>query len=156
MRFKNISLLLSLKNISVTAKLKFWYTLQVQQIGGVPENIYDLWEITGKRPEAKFTWDTYRNDNLNAEGAGPKFKVKCRFDRLYLRNSTPKKIKTEYFELIGIERLKSCQRFCSDHWGLLAHFKVIWSSGIKNNNKWVSAIAYFSCLMIKCVHLSVG
>ncbi|KAL3891595.1 hypothetical protein ACJMK2_003851 [Sinanodonta woodiana] len=93
------------------------------EIGGIPENVYDVWEVTGKRPEAKFTWDMTRNDNLEYSS---KFKPKCRFDRLYIRHSKPKAlVKPVYFELVGLERLKSCQRFPSDHWGLLGHFNVL-------------------------------
>lgn len=95
---------------------------ELAEIGGLPEGIYDIWEVTGKRPEAKFTWDTQRNDNLEWSN---KFKPKCRFDRLYIRHPEKKVMKPEYFELVGIERLKSCQRFCSDHWGLLTHFNIL-------------------------------
>ena len=51
---------------------------------------------------------------------------RCRFDRIYLRHCTPEpKLKPVYFELIGLERLKTCRRFPSDHWGLLAHFDIL-------------------------------
>lgn len=95
---------------------------EITEIGGIPESLFDIWEVTGKRPEAKFTWDTQRNDNLEW---GARYKPKCRFDRLYIRHSEPSTLKPEYFELIGLERLKSCQRFCSDHWGLLTHFNIL-------------------------------
>ncbi|XP_052249406.1 tyrosyl-DNA phosphodiesterase 2-like isoform X2 [Dreissena polymorpha] len=95
---------------------------EIDAIGGLPENIYDIWEITGKRPEAKFTWDLMRNDNLRMPN---RFKPRCRFDRLYIRHSEQKEVKAEYFELCGLERLRNVQRFCSDHWGLLAHFNIL-------------------------------
>jgi len=95
---------------------------QIAEIGGLPEGILDAWEITGKRPEAKNTWDLLRNNNLQMPG---KFQPRCRFDRMYVRHAEPKVVKVEYFELCGIERLKSCQRFCSDHWGLLAHLNIL-------------------------------
>lgn len=70
---------------------------EIMEIGGLPEHLYDIWEVTGKRPEAKFTWDMRRNDNLEFPG---KFKPTCRFDRLYIRHSHPDKyIKPVYFEL---------------------------------------------------------
>ena len=95
----------------------------MDEVGGLPENILDLWEVTGKRPEAKFTWDLTRNDNLDWEG---KFKPKCRFDRLYMKPpSDGAKVKPVYFELIGLERLPTCKRFCSDHWGILSHFNKL-------------------------------
>ncbi|WAR16190.1 TYDP2-like protein [Mya arenaria] len=95
---------------------------EITEIGGLPEGILDMWEVTGKRPEAKNTWDLLRNDNLQMPG---KFQPRCRFDRKYVRHSTPAVVKPEYFELCGIERLKTCQRFCSDHWGLLTHFNIL-------------------------------
>ena len=81
----------------------------------------DLWEFTGKRPEAKFTWDLKRNDNLQWEH---QFRPQCRFDRLYMRPDIKADLKPVYFELVGIERIKSCRRFPSDHWGVLAHFDI--------------------------------
>lgn len=95
---------------------------ELDEIGGIPESIYDIWEITGKRPEAKFTWDQERNDNLEMSA---KFKPKCRFDRFFIRHSQSKGIQPEYLELVGLQRLKSCQRFCSDHWGVLVHFNIL-------------------------------
>ena len=51
---------------------------------------------------------------------------RCRFDRIYMRHCTPEpELKPVYFELIGLERLKTCRRFPSDHWGLLAHFNIL-------------------------------
>lgn len=84
---------------------------------GYADGIVDVWEDTGCRPEAKFTWDTQRNDNLEWN---KKFRPKCRFDRLYYRPSDG--LKAVYFELVGLERLENCRRFPSDHWGILAHF----------------------------------
>lgn len=95
--------------------------MQLTQIGGIPQNIYDIWEVTGKRRDAEFTWDMQRNDNLEWSFRN---KPKKRFDRLYVRHSEVKALKPEYFELVGLERLRSCQRFCSDHWGLFTHFNI--------------------------------
>ncbi|XP_005099468.1 tyrosyl-DNA phosphodiesterase 2 isoform X2 [Aplysia californica] len=86
-----------------------------------PLGVYDLWECTGKRPEAKHTWDLMRNDNKQLGG---KFQPRCRFDRLYARHSKPVSLKPVYFELVGIQRLASCRRYPSDHWGILAHFNI--------------------------------
>ena len=91
------------------------------QIGGLPNGVLDLWEVTGARPEAKFTWDIVTNDNLNWEHD---FKPRLRFDRMYLRHPGTglKTVKPVSFELVGIERLEKCRRFPSDHWGILCHF----------------------------------
>lgn len=103
--------------------LYFSCLYQLYEIGGIPEGISDMWMATGRRPEAEFTWDMSRNDNLAWPG---KFKPRKRFDRLYLRNSKPDaKLEPVYFELVGLERLTTCQRFPSDHWGLLTHFNKI-------------------------------
>ncbi len=97
--------------------------LQLAEIGGIPDGLLDIWEVTGKRPEAKHTWDMSRNDNLEMQG---KYKPKLRFDRMYMRHSQPAaKLKAVYFELVGIERLTSCRRFPSDHWGILSHFNKV-------------------------------
>jgi tyrosyl-DNA phosphodiesterase 2 len=90
---------------------------EVQQIGGLPRGVDDIWEATGRRQEAAYTWDTQRNDNLEwAHRFGPR----CRFDRLFYRPND--RLTAVYFELVGLERLSSCRRFPSDHWGILAHF----------------------------------
>ena len=34
------------------------------QLGVLPDNTFDLWEYTGSRPEAKYTWDASRNNNI--------------------------------------------------------------------------------------------
>ena len=85
-------------------------------------DVYDVWEITGKRDVAKFTWDVVRNDNL--DWSLP-FRPRCRFDRVYVRYAVNKPVTVVYFELVGLERLDSCQRFCSDHWGLLSHLNIV-------------------------------
>ena len=87
-----------------------------------PAGVYDVWECTGKRPEAKHTWDLLRNDNKQLGG---KFQPRCRFDRMYVRHSDPHTVKPVYFELVGIQRLASCKRFPSDHWGILGHFNIL-------------------------------
>lgn len=98
-------------------------SFQLAAIGGIPQGIQDVWLATGGRPEAQYTWDMTRNDNLIIPG---RFKPRKRFDRLYLRNSRPTaKLEPVYFELVGIERLKSVQRFPSDHWGLLTHYNKL-------------------------------
>ncbi|KAL3891596.1 hypothetical protein ACJMK2_003852 [Sinanodonta woodiana] len=96
---------------------------ELDEIQGIPNDVYDVWEVTGKRPEVKFTWDMERNDNLEW---GFEQKPKCRFDRMYIRHCRPRaKVKPVHFELVGSKRLPSCQRFPSDHWGLLVHFNLL-------------------------------
>ncbi|VDI35521.1 tyrosyl-DNA phosphodiesterase 2 [Mytilus galloprovincialis] len=93
---------------------------ELQELKGLPEGVFDMWQVTGSRKEAEFTWDMMRNTNL--EWAG-RFKPRCRFDRIYTRHCKPKSvIVPKYFELVGLEKIPSCGLFPSDHWGLLAHF----------------------------------
>ena len=79
-----------------------------------------MWQTTGSKEEAQFTWDMSRNTNL--EWPWPN-KPRCRFDRIYIRHSKPKSvIIPTYFELIGLEKISSCGLFPSDHWGIMTHF----------------------------------
>ena len=95
-------------------------------IGGLPRGISDVWESTGSRKEAAYTWDMTRNTNLTWNA---KFRPRCRFDRLYYRgneteNSGDLTLMPVYFELEGLEKLKTCSRFCSDHWAIQAYFDL--------------------------------
>ncbi|GFR70127.1 tyrosyl-DNA phosphodiesterase 2-like [Elysia marginata] len=196
---------------------------EVSGASAKPSGVYDLWECTGKRQEAKFTWDLMINDNKQMPS---KFQPRCRFDRLYVRhcysngkktisakssdsknkerpissyftspgkkqassgndlknrrestetvdnnvtscsssksktpslesdattlmasslnsqtkhthlqidkpvvNSSSPLLKPVYFELVGIQRLASCRRFPSDHWGILTHLQILNKSG---------------------------
>lgn len=100
-------------------------------IGGMPTDVCDIWESTGKRKECLYTWDCLRNTNLTINS---KFKPRCRFDRMFYRpskvdKSDEKKLKAStlmpvYFELEGLNRLKSCSRFCSDHWAIQSYFQL--------------------------------
>lgn len=94
---------------------------ELEQIGGIPPGIDDLWIACGSRPECTYTWDAQRNDNTEIPG---RFKPRMRFDRVYLQHSSPWKIVPKHFGLVGIEKLKSCGRFPSDHWGLIVHSKI--------------------------------
>ncbi|XP_060075100.1 tyrosyl-DNA phosphodiesterase 2-like [Ylistrum balloti] len=95
---------------------------EVAGIGGPPPGIKDVWEMTGQRPEAAFTWDMSRNDNKTFPG---KFKPKLRFDRLYIRGAESPVIEPVYLELVGLERAPKCGKYPSDHWGLLSHYNII-------------------------------
>lgn len=93
---------------------------EIKDIQGLPDEVFDLWQVTGSRKEAEFTWDMSRNSNLEWKG---KFKPRCRFDRIYIRHCRPKSVVVpKYFELVGLEKVPSCGLFPSDHWGILSHF----------------------------------
>lgn len=110
---------------------------ELQGIGGLPCEIEDAWISTGRRKEVEYTWDMMRNDNLpffsscdngaagGGGGSGRRFKPRMRFDRIFMRESIPRRIEFVHFGLIGLERLKpNAQCFPSDHWGLIASFKI--------------------------------
>lgn len=95
---------------------------EVNDMGGLPEGLKDIWESCGQRKEVRYTWDMIRNDNVTWNG---RFKPRCRFDRVYMRGAKPATMVPAFFGLVGLERLKPHRCFPSDHWGLLCHFKLI-------------------------------
>ncbi|XP_060630892.2 tyrosyl-DNA phosphodiesterase 2 [Anolis sagrei] len=93
---------------------------EVAKIGGLPNNVLDIWEFLGKPEHCKYTWDTSQNTNLDAC-----YKCKLRFDRLFLRAaSAGGQIIPQSLDLIGLEKL-DCGRFPSDHWGLFCNFDLV-------------------------------
>ncbi|NXG31544.1 TYDP2 phosphodiesterase, partial [Dromaius novaehollandiae] len=93
---------------------------EVSKLGGLPNNIMDIWEFLGKPKHCRYTWDTNSNTNLDAA-----YKCKLRFDRIYFRPAAEGgHIIPQSMDLIGLEKL-DCGKFPSDHWGLLCHFDVI-------------------------------
>lgn len=94
---------------------------ELKELGGLPAGIEDLWITCGSRKECAYTFDMTRNDNLIYNG---RFKPRCRFDRVYIRHSSPAKLKPVFFGLIGLERLLPHRCFPSDHWGILCHFEM--------------------------------
>ncbi|XP_064488700.1 tyrosyl-DNA phosphodiesterase 2-like [Ornithodoros turicata] len=96
---------------------------EIQSIGGLPTGIEDIWETCGRSPASSYTWDMTLNDNLDwAHGAT---RPRCRFDRIYLRQSQPPYLKPATFNLIGQNRMEVLRCFPSDHWGLLCEFSVM-------------------------------
>lgn len=85
----------------------------------VPCDFYDLWEFCGSSPEFRYTWDMKRNTNHCSFG---KFKPRCRFDRVYIRHSIPKRVRPKHFALTGFQKVPNTQSFPSDHWGIIAIF----------------------------------
>jgi tyrosyl-DNA phosphodiesterase 2 len=86
---------------------------------GIPCNCVDAWESCGSDPEHEYTWDTVANNNLDVT-----WNSKLRFDRVYLCQGNPSNVKTISFRLVGKDRLESCGRFASDHWGIMAEFEI--------------------------------
>merc|ERR1719222_1523384 len=84
--------------------------------GGLPDRTVDVWEKCGARKEVQYTWDMMRNTNLQANFG--KFRPRCRFDRIYLRDSSPTTVSASHFGLIGLQKITDTQAFPSDHWGL--------------------------------------
>lgn len=87
---------------------------------GVPERVVDVWKACGAAPDSQYTWDLKGNDNLNWPYPN---RPQARYDRIYISPSDGK-LKPSGFELVGQDRLHSCGRFPSDHWGLWVEFDL--------------------------------
>lgn len=87
---------------------------------GLPANTADVWQACGGNYVHKYTWDVASNDNLDWPYPN---KPKLRFDRVYLGQAVAS-LHPESFVLVGKERLPTCGRFPSDHWGLLVEFSL--------------------------------
>lgn len=93
---------------------------EVSSIGGLPDEIVDAWEQSGKPKDSEFTWDVRMNNNLDWPYPN---KPRIRFDRLFVRPGQGQHLlKASCFELVGLERLPGCRRFASDHWGISCEF----------------------------------
>ncbi|XP_075826130.1 tyrosyl-DNA phosphodiesterase 2-like [Microtus pennsylvanicus] len=91
---------------------------EVIKCGGLPANVFDVWEFLGKPKHCQYTWDTRINTNL-----GIPYACKHRFDRIFFRAEEGRLI-PKSLDLIGLEKL-DCGRFPSDHWGLLCNLNVV-------------------------------
>jgi len=91
---------------------------------GLPSNVVDLWEFLGKHIETQYTWDMLINTNLEESGKPRKDAPRMRFDRIYLRQSQPRRLVPKTFKLIGTEKVPGTSQFPSDHWGILTTFKI--------------------------------
>ncbi|XP_064117055.1 tyrosyl-DNA phosphodiesterase 2-like isoform X2 [Macrobrachium nipponense] len=83
-------------------------------------SILDLWEVCGRRPASCWTWNMAENTNKTIPN-----KPKCRFDRLYIKQSSLDHIRPDEFRLIGKEKVPGRPCFPSDHWGIFVNFKVL-------------------------------
>lgn len=86
----------------------------------VPEGVVDVWEACGADPSTQYTWDVKNNDNLDWSFPN---RPQARYDRIYISPSDGK-LRPTRFELVGQDRLDSCGRFPSDHWGLWVEFDI--------------------------------
>ncbi|CAG2247809.1 TDP2 [Mytilus edulis] len=97
---------------------------EIREMKGLPKGVLDLWIETGRNKETQFTWDTSINTNLKL-AENQDFKPKIRFDRIYMRHpKTELVISPVSFQLIGQEKIPTCDCFPSDHWGILVHFDI--------------------------------
>jgi len=88
---------------------------ELASIGGLPEGVKDAWEEMGSKKEVQYTWDLQRNSNLEWPG---KWKPRCRFDRVYVRQSEASSARAVKFGLVGLQKVEGTQSFPSDHWGV--------------------------------------
>lgn len=91
---------------------------EIDDIGGVPDRLVDIWSECGAKKFTEYTWDMVKNDNLTF----PNFKPRCRFDRLYLNKDSP--FEASDFMLVGMQRIRSCLCFPSDHFGVMTMLKL--------------------------------
>lgn len=95
--------------------------LQLKGWSAKPQRVNDMWVCTGKQKEAQYTWDPNINNNKQF---GSNRKPCYRFDRLYIRHANEVKVEPVHFELVGKQKIASCQRFPSYHWGILAYLDM--------------------------------
>ena len=91
-----------------------------QEIGELPQNVYDLWINLGNPTQFEFTWDCQKNTNKTFPGKPPRL----RFDRVFVRESSKNEITPKSFEFIGTKKVSNTPMFPSDHWGILAIFEL--------------------------------
>ncbi|XP_053349566.1 tyrosyl-DNA phosphodiesterase 2 [Clarias gariepinus] len=90
---------------------------EMKKIGGLPDGITDVWEMLGEPADCKYTWDTVTNNNKEIP-----FAARLRFDRIYMRAAREgAQLRPDTMTLVGLKRL-ACDRFTSDHWGILCTF----------------------------------
>lgn len=106
---------------------------ELDGVGGLPRGLKDVWQECGSRKEAQYTWDMIRNSNLQVNFG--KFRPRCRFDRIYLKDSTPQTVKATNFGLVGLQKITGTQSFPSDHWGLRVALSLKQELMAGNQNK---------------------
>ncbi|CDW53716.1 5' tyrosyl DNA phosphodiesterase [Trichuris trichiura] len=99
--------------------------VQIFKIQTLPEGIVDLWKANGSPSGEKYTWDSTKNDNIASKGiAGRSYRPRCRFDRIYMKHSTPRLLTPTEFKLVGKRVIRSCLCYPSDHFGILCCFQL--------------------------------
>ena len=88
------------------------------------ETKFKYWGILWPDSEVCSTNVPQFNKTMLQLSGGGGYKPKCRFDRVYFRNSSQSPISPQTFNLIGIEKVPGTQRFPSDHWGILCTFDL--------------------------------
>lgn len=88
----------------------------------VEQKLGDAWVMAGCPERSKFTWDTLRNDNLALE---LDFKPRARYDRVFMLGPELRFPRVTDFKLLGTKRLNACDKFISDHFGVLVDIDVL-------------------------------
>lgn len=89
--------------------------------GKVPSNMCDVWIKCGSNSSSKYTWDLALNTNKRMPN---KQQPRCRFDRIYYRESVPVSVRPEFFGITGLEKVPGTDSFPSDHWGVAVLFQA--------------------------------
>lgn len=85
------------------------------------DKFVDAWLAAGADAGEKFTWDMFRNDNLQFDA---EFKPKARYDRVFMLWPKEMDVQVPSLKLVGKERLPSCGKFISDHWGVCVDLQL--------------------------------
>ena len=93
---------------------------EVQRAGpGLAAEAVDVWQHCGADSSTRLTWDPNINTNIP-----PQWRAKAfRFDRFYL-SPLDGRVVPKGFSLVGRDGLPCCGRPVSDHWGVMATFKL--------------------------------
>ena len=76
---------------------------------------------------------TSTRSNSSFQANFGKFRPRCRFDRIYLRDSLPTTAAASHFGLIGLQKITDTQAFPSDHWGLRCVLNLVQESTAGEN-----------------------
>lgn len=85
------------------------------------EKFVDAWLTAGADADERFTWDMSVNDNLQFD---TEFKPKARYDRVFMLWPKKSDVQVPSMKLVGKDRLPSCGKFVSDHWGLCVDLQL--------------------------------
>lgn len=88
----------------------------------VDQKVGDAWVMAGCMDKWKYSWDTTRNDNLDINTP---YRPRARYDRVFVLGPEERFPRVADFRLVGTGRLEACDKFISDHFGVLVDIDVL-------------------------------